>query len=224
MSMALDRETLESTGPDDLQVYRALSWQAVAALVLGLLSPLTVLSPWLGTIPLASLLLAAAALVTVRRYPQEYTGGGLACAGAAASLLFLVGGWSYHAYAYAAELPDGYTRLSFAQLQTPTEAPYQAPAEVRDLEGQRVFIKGFIRPGSQNEQMRKFLLVKDDNTCCFGTTLPAPGDMIEVTMAPGLSTTYDLRMKRVGGVLRIRWEPIFGGVGKLYHLEADYLQ
>ena len=67
------------------------------------------------------------------------------------SLLFLIGGVSYGGYVYATEVPDGYTRISFNTMK-PDELQERGgvavPPDIAALEGQKIFIKGYIRPDS----------------------------------------------------------------------------
>ena len=45
------------------------------------------------------------------------------------------------------------------------------PPEIAALDGKRVFIKGYIRPDSitVSKGINRFLLVRDNNQCCFGS-------------------------------------------------------
>ena len=44
------------------------------------------------------------------------------------------------------------------------------PPDIAALDGKHVFIKGYIRPDSMavTRGIDRFLLVRDNNTCCFG--------------------------------------------------------
>ena len=50
------------------------------------------------------------------------------------------------------------------------------PPDIQELEGQQIFIKGFMRPGTHvsstgtpvRRNVSRFLLVRDSNECCFG--------------------------------------------------------
>ena len=52
---------------------------------------------------------------------------------------------------------------------------------MKALDGQRIFIKGYMYPTKELEGLNSFLLVKDTGQCCFGGN-PAITDMIMVTM------------------------------------------
>ena len=85
------RTNLTDEAADEI-AYRAVSPLAVAALVLGLLSPAAFLSPLLWPIPIFAIVFSAFALSRLRRDADRYTGGGLVFAGMLVALLFL--GWA----------------------------------------------------------------------------------------------------------------------------------
>src|SRR5690242_20614145 len=87
-AVANRRAVAMSPQPDDVDdqcnpadAYRALSTAAVASLVLGVLSILTLLDWWLGLIPFAGVILGIVALRKIRKQPEEYTGRGVAVVG-----------------------------------------------------------------------------------------------------------------------------------------------
>ncbi len=217
---------IDSTAGDSQDIqYRTLSSLAVFSLVCGVLSFLALFDLWLGLIPAIGILVGTRALRQIRRLPEELAGTGLAKAGIALSLLLLVTGWVRIGYIYATEVPDGYVRLSYEQLQPdPNVAQQIVPQSALDFDGKRVFIKGYVYPGSQKTGIKKFVLCRDNGDCCFGGE-PKLTDMIQVTLADPLSLEYTPRMRRIAGTFHV--EPAqasdqLGGV--LYHLEADYLK
>ncbi|MEM1305400.1 MAG: hypothetical protein AAGG46_10920, partial [Planctomycetota bacterium] len=76
--------------------------------------------------------------------------------------------------------------------------------EIERLVGKRIEIRGYILP-SFRDKLRDFVLVRDDQECCFG-----PGaalyDCILVEMAPGKVAEFSTRPVAVEGVFRI--EPL----------------
>ncbi len=74
--------------------------------------------------------------------------------------------------------------------------------------------------------IKKFLLVKDNNQCCFGDLSSVKYfDQVLVITVGSLSTDYSTGIYRVGGTLHIHPENILRGVGyPVYTLEADHLQ
>ena len=96
------------------------------------------------------------------------------------------------------------------------------------MDGQRVFIKGFMRADSiqYSHNVREFLLVRDNNECCFGDLSNVKYfDQVLVSTVGSLSTDYSTGIYRVGGILHIHPENILRGVGyPVYTLEADHLK
>lgn len=185
--------------PSDLP-YRALSRGAIISLVLAVLAlpglipsfePLLVFS-------LVGLLTAAFAYRTIRRYPNEYSGRGLAIGGITLNALLLFGGVAMHTYIYLTEVPDGYQRVSFYALQTPEGKPDAPTQEALEVDGKDVFLKGYIHPASGDGQLRRFVLVPDLGTCCFGGE-PRSSSMIEVTLTGGQTVRSSMMKIKLAG-------------------------
>jgi hypothetical protein len=184
-------------------VYRAPSVSAVIAAGLGVLSVLAVFDWWLAIFPVAGVLLATHARREIRRRPDELTGNGLATAGLALSLGFWAVGWSWLGYVYATEVPEGYLRIGYGQLQPDRNAPDElVPPAAQELDGQKVFIKGYVYPTISQHGIREFLLVRDSGSCCFGGN-PKITDRIQVRLAEGRTMSYTGYMRRLTGVFRI---------------------
>src|SRR3990170_3732667 len=144
---------------DETIHYRAIHTGAIVGLVLGVLSVFTLISAsttfeaclLVTPIPVLGMFVSLRSWARIRRESDQYTGKWLAVAGLALSTFFLVTGVGYGYYVYRTEVPDGYQRISFETLR-PTEQQERGgvlvPREVRELAGQRIFIKGYIRPGS----------------------------------------------------------------------------
>jgi hypothetical protein len=221
---------------DDLQ-YKALHTGALIAFVLGLLSVCVVITAvnsleWtlmVAPIPVVGMFFALRAMARIREYPDQYAGLALARAGLVLSIVFLVGGLGYGGYVYATEVPDGYTRTSFNTMKPDAiqeRAGVVVPPEVAALEGKHVFIKGYIRPDSISvpRGITRFLLVRDNNQCCFGDLSKIKYyDQIDVTMTGGKLVDYSQGVIRIGGTLHI--EPqnaAMGARGVVFSLKADY--
>jgi hypothetical protein len=212
---------------DSYEQYRALSTAAVAGLIVGLLSCLSILDWTLVTLPVAGVLISALALVKVRRHRDELTGEALAKTGLGLSLLFGVVGPAWLTYEYVTELPDGYARISYAELQPDgTQVGQQVPPSALALEGKKVFIKGFIYPGAQKSGIKRFLLARDSGDCCFGGN-PKLTERILVELDDPLRTDYETGIQKLGGTFHVEAQSntIDGATGGVfYHLKADYLQ
>jgi hypothetical protein len=213
---------------DGYQPYRAVSRAAILSLGLVFLSLLALLFPALLLLPAVGFLLGLLALRNVRRYPREMTGKGLAWMGTAGCGLLLVGGVAFHSVVYLTEVPEGYERITFETLELSDEdlaAGINLPTQ---LDGKRVFVKGYVHPGvSSMGEIRRFVLVPDMGTCCFGGQ-PALSDMIEVRIVGDAEgVRYGTRKRRLAGTFRVRNQPrqVAGGLtGGYYGLEADYVK
>jgi hypothetical protein len=224
--MSIELETPRSTG-ENYEQYRALSTAAVASLIVGLLSCLAILDWTLVAIPVIGVPLSLFALAKIKRHSNDLTGAALARSGLVLSLLFAVVGPARLAYVYATEVPPGYERVSYAELQPDEAEPGQeVPPAALSLEGKRIFIKGYVYPGRDTEGIRQFLLVRDRGECCFGGN-PKITDRILVTLDDPLRLAYSTRLHKLGGTFHVEVrqstiDDARGGV--FYHLKADYLE
>ena len=178
--------------------YRAISRSAVASVVLffaaligWLLWPALVLA-------VVGLIMGIWAIRSIRAYPEEFSGSEIAKFGLIANAVLLVTAIGYHSYVYATEVPDGYTRVQFYDLQ-PGDGRGDSPTEVaREMSGEQIFLKGYIHPTSGSGQLKRFILVPDMGTCCFGGQ-PKSTDMVDVTLGGGQTITSNVLKKRLAG-------------------------
>ena len=63
------------------------------------------------------------------------------------------------------------------------------PAWLKDLNGQRIRIRGFMFPTFEAEGIERFVLARDNQICCFGRD-PKIYDLVEVNMRSGKTTNY----------------------------------
>jgi hypothetical protein len=183
----------------------------------------------LAPLPAVGLLLGARSWLQIRKSPDELTGQKLAAAGTALSAFFLFGGLAAALYVYATEVPDDCERITFAQMK-PSEREQSAripvPSEIMKYNGQRVFIKGYMRPGAQSLFLDSFLLVRDNGQCCFGDLSQVKYyDQIQVSLVQPLLASYSTRVFRLGGTLHVDPTAAFPGSNRpVFSLVADYLQ
>lgn len=223
----------------DAYDYRTLSVAAVASLILGLISIPAVLVPTLLVIPAVGTGLGIFAVWTVTTRPDEFTGRRLAVTGLGLSALMFVGGTAGHWYFDRIEVPERYLgkEISFWDLQPEQEIDMQhflrarnrnielpLPEKAKEMDGQEVFVTGYVYPGAQRDDLKKFVLVPDMKTCCFGGQ-PKLTDMIEVTLEDPLRADFSYRRRGLGGVLRVHktLQSREQLTGVVYQLEADYL-
>jgi hypothetical protein len=230
---------LEVAGPGEseqdaeleyFESYRALSSMAVTSFVLGLISIVHLWSAefglGLGIVPVLGLALGLRAMWVIRTNPREYTGLLFAKVGAAVSALFLIAGWSLAGFVYATEVPEGYERISYNQLQAQDRIQSNVvPKSALELHGKRVFIKGYVYPGqAQTRGIKQFVLCRDNGDCCFGGTPPLT-DKILITLQDPLRLNYSTRLQKLAGTFYVAPTAGIDAPGDiLYQLEADYLK
>jgi hypothetical protein len=94
------------------------------------------------------------------------------------------------------------------------------PQSIEAMNGQRIRIRGYILPTPQKRGIKTFVLVRDNQECCFG-----PGaalyDCILIEMQPGKTAEYTIRPVAVEGTFEI--EEFKSGDMHLaiYHLDAE---
>ncbi|MGI9456529.1 MAG: hypothetical protein ACR2NU_08200 [Aeoliella sp.] len=242
-STSIHRDSLlaNDAPADDALEYRALYSGALVGVLLGLMSISLLFTPehlsiclMLAPIPLVGMFVSLRSWLKIRRERDLYTGGPLALVGLALSLVFLTAGVGWASYIYATEVPDGYQRISFFSLkpdQTEKLAGKPIPDDIVALIriDEPIFIKGYIRPDSLRARraVDSFLLVRDDNQCCFGDLSKVKYfDQIAVRLVGSLRTDYDKpRLFRVGGKLAINPHNLApDSTQPVYYLEADYIE
>jgi hypothetical protein len=207
--------------------YRSLSVLAIVTVVLAIIGLPALVFPQLLILPSIGAVLGLYGVVRINRRRDELTGIRLAWAGLITSVLVLVVGAGYSSYIYAHELPAGYLRITYDQLQPDPAFPQlPIPPSALQLNGQRIFVKGYVHPGvDRRSGIRQFVLVPDMKTCCFGGQ-PALTDMIEVKLREPLRVDFTYRRRKLGGILSVspNKKSVAGLDGVYYQLDADYLR
>jgi len=236
MSTATLEFDAPSTSEETLQ-YRALHTGAIVGLVLGLLSAFMLIaaatslesSLKVAPIPILGIVVSFVALSKIRRDAEYYTGAPIALAGLVLSCFFLIAGVGYGGYVYTTEVPDGYLRIAFSGMK-PTELQERSrtlvPPDIAALDGKKVFIKGYIRPDSitLSRGIKEFLLVRDNNQCCFGDLSKINYyDQMQVNMVGSHTVDYSQGIFRIGGILKVEPRNLAPGSGAaVFSLQADY--
>jgi hypothetical protein len=221
----------ESSNAADLeryQAYKAISVLAVASLGLGILSVLTFVTWAFGIVPLLGIVLGLLALRQVRSRSHELTGLPMAIGGIILSATLLAAGWAWQAYVYATEVPADHVRINYDFLKPASDDERFPPPTAWQLDGQKVFLKGYMFPTDKQQNLKEFTLCRDNAECCFGGQ-PKPWDMVRVQMKDSLRGDYTTWQRKVAGVLRVkRPERAIreGGVDHhlFFYLEADHLR
>ncbi len=204
--------------------YRPVPLLVVSGIVLALLSSMAIVV-WIALpIALIACLLSLVGLITIARSEGAYSGIWVAAAGVALPIIFAGTGIAYQTHLYANEVPEGYQRISFYKdisekgfvVDRGAKMPHP---DVMALDGQQIFLKGYIYPTNKMTGLTRFLLLKDNQQCCFGGK-PALEDRIEVQLK-GFTFDHTYDKVSISGTFHLK--PQFGGgeLEGLYVLEAD---
>lgn len=204
MSQATLDYSARGNAADDGAVsdYRELSRSAVLAVVFAVLGLFAWLHPVFIIIPLLGILFGGLAILAIRKYPEELVGGRAATIGLLVSALTLAGSVGRHAWVYATEVPEGHVRVSFAELaQNPrTTLPWAKRAE--ELDGQKVFIRGYVKLDRKKTNLTSFLLVGSFGACCFGGS-PKITEVVGVRIVSDETTSHSYFPRGVAGTFRL---------------------
>ena len=160
-------------------------------------------------VALIALPLSVWAIVKVARSEGFYSGGTLAKLALGLSLVGLIGGSLVQRHRYQTEVPEGFERISFnydVSKQPIGQAAFggtEVSERIQALEGQPVFLKGYMYPTRQTQGLTSFLLLKDTGECCFGGD-PAVTDMIGIKMQGDLTADHhELQRVAIAGKFRV---------------------
>ena len=229
MSQAISDPQSSSSTPyqqDDEFAYKSMSRAAVLSFAFGLFGLLAWISPLLLFLPACGVVFGIVAFRNLKKFPNELIGSGIARIGMILSVCLLVASPIRHIYIYNTEVPEGYERIQFAWLKSATGAPDFPTPEAIALNGQKVFLKGYIHPTSVASNAAKtFVLVPDISTCCFGGQPPLT-HMIEVKLVNDTYAGKSLRCFSLAGILEVHpyLKPVEGLEGVFYQLEAEHFE
>jgi hypothetical protein len=212
------------TEPDAAQPaarYRAVSRAAVGSLALAVLSPIVFLSWWFAVAPAAAIFLGWRALLHIDRSKEDLTGRSMALVGMGLALVAWTGGYAWLALARAREVPSGYQRVEYSELQPDPEKPDEwIPASATALNDKKIYVKGYMMPSRQQIRLGGFILCPTNGVCKFCNPNPTRTEMILVTLSGDLVTDYTTHLLGIGG--RFHVDPQ-SPTGIPYSMEVDYL-
>lgn len=208
--------------------YRPIPVLAPVSLVLGLLSVIGLASVPGLAVPLAGVIIGLIGWRQISGSRGELGGSKLTLLGLVLSTVFLLTGSSLHGYTYATEVPEGFERLSFRWLaqQKPIieDGQTRIADEAKAIDGQKIFIKGYMFPEKTQKDLRRFVLCKDTGQCCFGGN-PALTDMILVEFVNDTRAQFrELTLVNVAGTFRAKKIVVGGQLVALYSLEGEYFK
>lgn len=201
---AIEGVEIDATESDGQTIYRTLSVQALVGVCLSLLSFLAYFDGWLAILAFGGAYLGWRAWSNIRENPDQWSGLAFAKFAMALGVANFFGSIGLNSYIYATEVPDGHRRINYEILQPDTTIKGERiPETAFELNGQPVFIKGYIHPATPiKEGIHSFVLVRDRKECCFGNT-PKITDKILVQVANPGGINYDTWMVKASGTFRV---------------------
>lgn len=215
----------DSTGEFD---YKPVPPLAPITLFLGVCGIASLMGIPALSIPLVGLVTGAICLWQIGRSQGELGGRLVAKLGLGLCTLFLVSGTALHAFNYVNELPEGHQRVSFSWLssQKPqlAERELRVTEEVEALDGQPIFIKGYMYPQRQTTGLSEFVLLKDTGQCCFGGN-PNITDMIVVKFQDGMKVNHkEQTLVSVAGTFHARTVVKSGELTAIYSIDGTHFK
>ena len=211
------------------EVYQAVSKSAVASVIFGVLGLSAFLHQIFLLLPLLALLFGFLALKAIRQWPDELVGKSAAKIGLILGLVCLVASVAMHSFIYATEVPEGYRRISFAELKPSSRAQKGAfPPRVQEFDGEKVFIKGYVRPPSGKQYgLKSFIMVGDFGDCCFGGD-PEITDVVAIKITCDDTVNYGYGLRRIGGTFKLNPRTTVSDEEEIprvfYEIEADHVR
>lgn len=124
--------------------------------------------------------------------------------------------------------PENAVRVSYDDIDllkvlnmdpVPADCMKYFPDWLKNLDGKRIRLRGFMYPPFQETDLPFFVLARDNAICCFGRD-PKRYDVIDVTMRDGVTTDYIAnRPFDVVGVFHIAPETSQGQLYQLYLID-----
>lgn len=197
-----EREVHSQSDPEFDDSYKSISRGAVVSVCMGLFAFTGFLFAPGAAFAVLGICAALYARYSIRKYPQELTGRGVAKFGMLLSLVLLLSTSTMHTYIYFTEVPPDHERLTFGAIKAPKHLKWQPPKTALEMNGKQVFIKGYTFPGKQKKNLSKFLLVGDFGDCCFGGN-PEPSHLVRVSIKNGRKIDYSQRVRKLSGTFRV---------------------
>jgi len=204
--------------------YRSVNALAVLSLTCGVLTIGTFVFWSMVVAPVVGILAGYVALRQIRKAPEERTGVPMAYAGLALSAVVWIAGYSWLIHGYFAAAPPGYQLVRYEMLQPDPEVEGErVPPEAIELDGQKIYIEGYMYPGRQTRGLARFALNPYNEKCQYCQVDPKPTELIRVKLVGGLRTDYTQQVRGVGGKFHVE-VPELGSGPVVYWLEGDVVR
>lgn len=199
---------------------------AVLGLSIALISLAGLIDVRIAVIAPLATVFGVAGIVAIRRHPLELKGMKLAILATVAGPLLFVGSLVFHQVKLQMEVPEGYTLITWRELAPDERTPnFPISQKSKEFQGKNVYLRGYVYPSTKKNNLKKFILVRDSGTCCFGGQ-PKLTDMIVVDFVNEDRINYSVWPRGIGGKFIVQApERDFSGL-KLgaYYLKADHLK
>ncbi len=210
--------------PDAPVQYRAIDPRSVGSVVLGGLSILAYFHWGFLALPLGAIVLGAVGLWQFARVEGASVSVVLSSIGIGLAVVLGGGSYAWSTYLYYTQAPPGYIPIAYETLHS-EDPEILIPETAHELDGERVFIRGYMYPGRQQTGIHQFVLSRDNGVCPYCLPQPKPTDLVYVEMIHGLEANYTTHLIGVGGKFTIETDDAkekYGGV--FYHLETDFIR
>lgn len=214
-------------GQDEFS-YKPVPPTAVIGLVLGLFSFIALFGVIGLGIAVAGIVVSLISLLNIRRAGGELGGKMVARAGVILSTFFLITGVCYQSFVYAHEVPEGYRRINFASDISAKDFVQKdgvtsVNPDVMKIDKQKVFLKGYMYPTRNDKDLQTFVLVKDNQQCCFGGQ-PDVKDMILVEMQGNKRADFYSGLVSVAGEFKAEAPRQVGDLHPVYQLKGTHFE
>lgn len=210
----------------DAAVHRRRCQTAFVGGIAGLLSLGALLDLRLIPLSLVAVILGPIGWSVIRRHPQELTGSRWAVLGTVLGAVTLFGGFVVDGMRLRWEAPEGYQPITWNELEPDERTPQLMISErANDLATKKVYLRGYVYPGTAKSNLKTFVLVRDSGTCCFGGQ-PKLTDMIVVNFVNDQRISYSLWPRGIGGTFQVKppGQQLSGLQLGAYYLDADYVK
>jgi hypothetical protein len=186
--------------------YRTVSRAAVTSVALAVLGLVAFWAPLFVILPFLAVCFGFIGLSSIRRYPDELVGKKAAWLGILLGGLVFASSVGWHSFVYVTEVPEGFSRVRFYELKPSSRSNLLFTERAEELDGQQVFIKGYVRPGNESRNLKKFVLTGDFGDCCFGGN-PKISEVIGITILSDQTVDYDFRYRTIMGTFKLNKNP-----------------
>ncbi|MDB4680212.1 MAG: DUF3299 domain-containing protein [Planctomycetaceae bacterium] len=220
--------------PQDLSMdnefhYKPIPVLAPVTLVLGVASLLVFVTAFGIIVGAIGAILGVICLLGILRNRSEIGGFRMTSVGLLLCLCTATYGSSKLIYDYQTEVPAGFERISFSNDIAEKGFSYEKGkgswaihADVEKLDGQQIFLKGFMYPTRLKEGITEFILAKDNGECCFGGE-PKVTDMILIKLDKPLKVDFTDKRVSIAGEFQTNRNQS-EGLTQVYEMKASYFE